>query len=311
MAQQAVLRVHAERRGRADRVFHPECHLHEHEGQALERLHRLVGRPVGRAVAAAGARRPPRRSPSRPAALLLELPQRDLGGQAARLGRPRRPGGRGQGPVGAAHLDGARLWEAAASHGRPPAEIAGLFDTAYVSFYKGIGALAGAAWPDPADVVAEVREWRRRMGGTLFKLWPGAASALCCLRRRLPLMPALPGPGPRDRRQGARACPASPSSRIRRRPRCVHLVLRTGPRSSRPRFGTSSRAGWGPGSGRCRAASPGFVQVELSVGDATLALSIDEIRKARTDRLAPGRSTWTSELAPAIGSVWYELRRRG
>jgi fructokinase len=28
------------------------------------------------------------------------------------------------------------------------------------------------------------------MGGTLFGLWPGAASALSCLRRRLPLMPA-------------------------------------------------------------------------------------------------------------------------
>ena len=35
-----------------------------------------------------------------------------------------------------------------------------------------------------------MREWRRRMGGTLFGLWPGAASALSCLRRRLPLMPA-------------------------------------------------------------------------------------------------------------------------
>ncbi len=27
------------------------------------------------------------------------------------------------------------------------------------------------------------------MGGTLYGLWPGAASALSCLRRRLPLMP--------------------------------------------------------------------------------------------------------------------------
>src|SRR5438128_490806 len=76
----------------------------------------------------------------------------------------------------AAHLDGARLWESAAGYGRPPAEIAALFDTVYVSFYKGLGALAGCCLAGPADILAEVREWRRRMGGTLFGLWPGAAS---------------------------------------------------------------------------------------------------------------------------------------
>ena len=65
--------------------------------------------------------------------------------------------------------------------------MAALFDTVYVSFYKGIGALAGCCLAGPADVVAEVREWRGRMGGTLFGMWPGAASALTCLRRRLPL----------------------------------------------------------------------------------------------------------------------------
>ena len=80
MAQQAVLRVYAGRRGRRTVVFHPESHLDRHEGRALERLHGLVGRPVGdrhrlleladlTAVAEG------------PAALVLELPQRDLGGQ--------------------------------------------------------------------------------------------------------------------------------------------------------------------------------------------------------------------------------------
>ena len=87
------------------------------------------------------------------------------------------------------HLDGARLWESAAGYGKPPADIAGLFDTVYVSFYKGLGALPGCCVAGPEDVVAEVREWRHRMGGTLFGLWPNAASALSCLARRLPMMP--------------------------------------------------------------------------------------------------------------------------
>ena len=47
MAQQAALRVHADRRGRRTVVFHPQSHLDVHEGRALERLQGLVGRPAG------------------------------------------------------------------------------------------------------------------------------------------------------------------------------------------------------------------------------------------------------------------------
>jgi threonine aldolase len=189
MAQQAVLRVHADQRGRRTVIFHPMCHLEQHEEQGYQRLHGLVGRPAGgrdrlimlddlTAIA------------EPPAALLVELPQRDIGGQqpgfddlAAQVAWARDRGA-------AAHLDGARLWESAAGYGRAPAEIAALFDTVYVSFYKGIGALAGCCVAGPEDVVAQVREWRRRMGGTLYGLWPNAASALACLSLRLPRFPA-------------------------------------------------------------------------------------------------------------------------
>src|SRR6516162_7296702 len=188
MAQQSVLRVHADRRQRKTVIFHPMCHLDRHEGQAYQRLHGLTGRPAGdldrlmtiNDLTAIG-------EPA--AALLIELPQRDLGGQQPAWEdlTAQVEWARGQGA--AAHLDGARLWESAAGYGRPPAEIAALFDTVYVSFYKGIGALPGCCVAGPADLLAEVREWRQRMGGTLFGLWPNAASALTCLRRRLPLMP--------------------------------------------------------------------------------------------------------------------------
>jgi len=115
---------------------------------------------------------------------LLELPQRDIGGHqpswddlVAQCAWARQ--------VGAAlHLDGARLWESAAGYGRSPAEVAALFDTVYVSFYKGIGALAGCCLAGPAEIIAEVREWRERMGGMLIGLWPKAASALTCLADR-------------------------------------------------------------------------------------------------------------------------------
>jgi threonine aldolase len=278
MAQQAVLRVHAERRGRRTVVFHPECHLHQHEGQALERLQGLVGRAVGdrsRLLALDDLRQ----VAEPPAALLLELPQRDLGGQLPAwedlVGQVEWARGRGA----AAHLDGARLWEASAGFGRPPAEIAGLFDTAYVSFYKGIGALAGCCLAGPEDVVAEVREWRRRMGGTLFGLWPGAASALSCLRRRLPLMPAYLEraravvDGVRDL-PGVAVVPDPPQTPM------LHLLLRTSPDAFRGAVRALAEGGLWTWERPMPTGDPAVVRVELSVGDATMALSVDEIRKA-------------------------------
>jgi threonine aldolase len=187
MAQQAVLRVHADQRGRRTILFHPMCHLQQHEEQAYQRLHGLVGRPVGdpnRLITLAELG-----SIAEPAAvLLIELPQRDIGGQQPDwddlVAQCRWAADTGA----AAHLDGARLWESAAGYGRTPGEIAELFDTVYVSFYKGIGALPGCCVAGPADVIAQVRDWRRRMGGTLFGLWPNAASALSCLEVQLPKM---------------------------------------------------------------------------------------------------------------------------
>jgi threonine aldolase len=189
MAQGATLRVHADRRTNRTVLWHPACHLDSHEGQAHARLHQLTGRPVGerdRLVTLADLD-----EVAEPvAALLLELPQRDLGGQlpgwdelAAQAGWARERGA-------AVHLDGARLWEAAAGYDRAPAEITALFDTVYVSFYKGIGALPGCCVAGSATDVAQVREWRRRLGGTLFGLWPAAASALALLPERLAEMPA-------------------------------------------------------------------------------------------------------------------------
>src|SRR5262249_60035922 len=48
MAQQSVLRVHADRRQRRTVLYHPLCHLDRHEDRAFERLHGLAGRPKAR-----------------------------------------------------------------------------------------------------------------------------------------------------------------------------------------------------------------------------------------------------------------------
>lgn len=188
MAQQITLRVLAERHAGNVVALHPLAHPMIGEADAISRLQQLVPRTVG--------------EPNRPltredldtvaepvAVLLLELPQREIGGQQpawddlkAQLQWAHERGA-------AAHLDGARIWESAVGYGRTPGDIAQLFDTVYVSFYKVLGALPGSCIVGTEDVVAEVREWRKRMGGTLFGLWPNAASALTCLRTRAPRVP--------------------------------------------------------------------------------------------------------------------------
>jgi len=189
MAQAATLRVHADERASRAVLWHPQCHLATHEEDAYARVHALDARAVGqrhRVVTLADLDA----VPEPVAAVLWELPQRDLGGQlpgwddlVAQVGWARERGA-------AAHLDGARLWEASAGYGRPVDEIAGLFDSAYVSFYKGIGALPGCCVVGTPSLVGQVRDWRRRLGGTLFAMWPSAASALNRLPERLAEMPA-------------------------------------------------------------------------------------------------------------------------
>ena len=271
MAQAATLRVHADRRTSRTVLWHPACHLDSHEGQAHARLHQLIGRPVAeldRLITLADLD-----EVAEPvAALLLELPQRDLGGQqpawddlVAQANWARERGA-------AVHLDGARLWEASAGYDRSPAEVAALFDTVYVSFYKGIGALPGCCVAGSAADVAQVREWRRRLGGTLFGLWPNAASALALLPERLAEMPARL----RHARAIAAALAGVAGVRVVPDPPQVpmmHLLFEV----SADRFADNARRlaeesgiwTWGQAS---RTGDPGVVRCELSVGRATCRL---------------------------------------
>ncbi|HEY7146793.1 MAG TPA: beta-eliminating lyase-related protein [Streptosporangiaceae bacterium] len=277
MAQQSVLRVHAGRRQGSTIVFHPMCHIDREEGDGYRRLHQLAGRPAGhrdRLLTLADLD-----EIAEPvAALVLELPQRNIGGQQPGWAQLREQVDWARERGAAVHLDGARLWESAAGYSRSEAEIAGLFDTVYVSFYKGIGALPGCCVAGPADVIAELREWRRRMGGTLFAMWPNAASALTCLDRRRPLMPAYL----RQARLIAAALRGVPGVRVIPDPPqapMMHLLLR------------NSREGFIASAARLAAeegvwtwprpvptADPAVQRVELAVGDATCALSAEQAR---------------------------------
>lgn len=281
MGQQAVLRVHADRRTSRSVAFHPACHLDGWaEERGYERLHGLFGIPVGAPetpLTTADLRRV--RQPV--AALVLELPQRSLGGTL--------PGWRelvtqvewARERGAAAHLDGARLWEASPHYakveGKAIADVAALFDTVYVSFYKGLGGLGGCCIAGDAEVVEELSVWRTRHGGRLFMLWPYAASALTVLRQRLPLMPkyhrhALAIARALRKVPGVEVLPDPPQSTM------MHLRLGVPAEDLRARVLEVAKSdGIWTLPRPFAVEGPALLRCELAVGDATLELTVDEI----------------------------------
>ena len=88
----------------------------------------------------------------------------------------------------ATHLDGARLWNAAAATGIAEAEWCRHFDTVSVCFSKGLGAPVGSALAGPKDLIKEARRHRKLFGGAMRQDGIIAAGALYALqhnRRRL------------------------------------------------------------------------------------------------------------------------------
>jgi threonine aldolase len=192
MAQQIALRIHCDRRGLSTVAFHPTCHLELHEHGGYAHLHGLKAELIGdrnRLIALEDLEAV--RAPI--GALLLELPQREIGGRlpewddlVAQIQWARRR-------EIATHLDGARIWESAPYYERAYSEIGALFDTVYVSLYKGLCGFGGSVLAGPEDVIAEGRVWRRRHGGALSSLFPFAASAQRGLDELIPQMPLFLG----------------------------------------------------------------------------------------------------------------------
>lgn len=189
MAQQVVLRCWAGRTGNPVVALHPLGHPEVHEDQSFSTVGGL------RTTHPTTEPRLPtadevRDHPEPFGALMLELPLRDAGFvlptwdelvDVVEAARER---------DAVVHFDGARLWETPTHFGRPLPEIAGLADSVYVSFYKSLGGMSGAAIAGPDDLVEEARLWRHRYGGDLFQQYPAAVSALRGLETELPRLPA-------------------------------------------------------------------------------------------------------------------------
>lgn len=170
MAQQIALRIWADETDNRNVVYHPLCHLEIHEQDGLKELHHLEPILIGdddRLMTLDEVKALPD-----VACLLIELPQRELGGYLPPFDELERISSHCREEGIRLHLDGARLLETLPYYGKTAQEVCALFDSVYVSFYKGIGGIAGAILAGPKPFCTEARIWKRRYGGDLIGLYP-------------------------------------------------------------------------------------------------------------------------------------------
>lgn len=76
------------------------------------------------------------------------------------------------------HLDGARIYMAAAWSGVSVKEYASYFNTIYISLYKYLGAASGAILCGSGDVIGKMEHLIKVHGGSMYRNWTSAAMAL-------------------------------------------------------------------------------------------------------------------------------------
>ncbi|MFI6255944.1 threonine aldolase family protein [Micromonospora zamorensis] len=188
MAQQVALRYGAEHSGHPTVALHPLGHLEVHERHAYANLSGLrstwpTTEPRNPTAAEIGALADPVSS------VVIELPLRDAGFVLPTWDELAAASAAAHSIGARLHLDGARLWESTPYLAHTLSEIADLADSTYVSFYKTIGGLSGAALAGTEQLASYARVWRHRYGGQVFQQWPAALSALAGLERELPRIP--------------------------------------------------------------------------------------------------------------------------
>jgi threonine aldolase len=207
------------------------------------------------------------------------------------------------------HLDGARLWESQPFYGRPHAEIAGLFDSAYVSFYKGLGGIAGAALAGDTALVAEARVWQRRQGGNLVTLHPFVVAAEVALDERLDRIPvhadhARALAAALTEVDGVEVVPAPPQTPLFHvllrgdRERLADAALQVAEERKVFLFADPSST-----------TSPSWQRHEVMVGEVTLALEPDELRDLYAEVLARAAAPRPSRRRRAATGATRRSRR--
>lgn len=87
------------------------------------------------------------------------------------------------------HLDGARLFNAAAYLGVPVAQLAATADSVQFCFSKGLSAPVGSALCGTREFIQEARRWRQALGGGMRQAGVIAAAAIVALETMVDRLP--------------------------------------------------------------------------------------------------------------------------
>jgi threonine aldolase len=191
MAQQIALRIWCERRYRFTVAMHPTAHPEFAEHGGYRFLHHIQRLQFGAPEFLADRMLTAQDFESlgqEPGAILLELPYRPLGGQLPTWDELLAIRAWAQERGIPLHMDGARIWQCRPFYQKDYSQIAALFDSVYVSFYKDLGGLCGAMLMGSASFIKEARTWQVRHGGRLRTQGPFVVSARIGVSRVLPVI---------------------------------------------------------------------------------------------------------------------------
>lgn len=189
LAQPLALKIYSEHRQSPHIGLHPTSHLLLHEQHGYQHLWGLdalvIGAPERVWQLADLAALPPQPI----AAMIWELPTREIGGQLPTWEALKEQVTWARERNIAVHFDGARLWQCPEYYQRSLAEIAGLADSVYVSFYKDLAGIAGAMLVGEQNFIEQARIWARRAGGNLYSQYPYLLAAKLGLKENLASIP--------------------------------------------------------------------------------------------------------------------------
>jgi threonine aldolase len=195
MGNQTALRVHG--RSGTEVILEAKSHIFHYEMGAMAALSGLLPRPVAadrgqmtRALVEPWIRPESTYYLPRTSVVALENTHNFAGGAVLRRERAAEILALAKDRGVKVHLDGARLWNAAAALEVPEASLAAGFDSVMVCFSKGLRAPVGSAVAGSKEVVSEARRVRKLFGGGMRQAGVIAAAALVGLeheRARLPL----------------------------------------------------------------------------------------------------------------------------
>lgn len=279
LAQATALRLACEDRASRVVALHPTAHQIVHERSNFQFLDHYI--PVQ-----AGDRHRPWTAadleaiPDRLGAVAIELPLREIGGQAPGWDELEAIKAHCRERGAHLHMDGARLLEAAAGYGKRPAELAQGFDSAYLSLYKGVGGLGGAMLAGSGEFVERAAHWFRRQGANLIHRSPYVVAAAMQFDQRVADMPACFA-RTEWLYEALRAHPALKVNPARPQANMLHVHLPVDrERALAVRDALAREHGIWMFNRASHAALPGTSMFELYVGDNLVGMHDEQARRA-------------------------------